>query len=372
MRFQQVIGQNRAKAKVLDAIERQRLPHALLISGPEGVGKLAFARAIAQLINCEQPINGDSCGICSQCRKIQKSIHPDIKYVVPIISGKEAGKQLLSEDFMDPFRSFIQDPYASIDQWHQKLGGENKQLFISVHEMRSLKRNIFLKSFEAKLKVLIIWQAEKINVQGANAFLKLLEEPPEKTIILLTCSDPSKLLTTIRSRCQEIMLERIESELIANYLCDFHHIEPLQASSLASIAEGSIGNAQKFLSETYQQINLRYMNWMRAIYTGNYHKIDQQISPIFQENKEFQLLFIIVAIQKLRNALLFRINLSEIAPITDEERDFQMNFSKIIDPSKVENMVKELNETRRFIMGNANARMVWVGLSLTLHKIIHH
>ncbi len=371
MQFKDVIGQPKAKEKFRDASQHNRLPHALLLTGPEGVGQLAIARALSQFINCLNPQQGDSCGECSQCKKNQKCIHPDIKFIYPIISAKESGKQLLAEDSMDSFRPMIvKNPYATLEDWSQLSGGENKQLIINVHEMRALKRNIFLKAFEASIKVIIIWYAEKMNVQAANAFLKLLEEPPDQTMLILTCSDSSKLLTTIRSRCQQLRLERLDTSSIAAFMRESYQMDHSRSEEVASISNGSIGNALQFISDSRQELNRQFVAWMRVVYIGNYGKIDQQISSVYQESKEFQLLFLNIAIHKLRNSFLFRMGVSSIAPISGEEMEFQSKFSSIVNYSKIEKMVKELEETKRYIAGNANAKMVWTGLSIALHQII--
>jgi len=210
VQFQELIGQADSGQRVREALQHNRLAHAIMLTGPAGVGKLAFANAIAQYVNCLNPTENDSCGKCSSCIKIRKAIHPDLRFVLPIISKTEGGKRYLTQDYFAQFRApFVEDPYFSFSQWQQTLGGESKQLFISVNEIRELKRNVFLKAFEAKYKVVIVWQAELINREGANAFLKLLEEPPDKTLIIMTCSDPTRLLTTINSRCQRIPLHRI-------------------------------------------------------------------------------------------------------------------------------------------------------------------
>lgn len=372
MRFQDLLGQTQAIDKVRDAISQERLPHALMLTGPEGVGKLAFAHALIQYVNCLQPKDGDSCGKCSNCIKIQKCIHPDLHYILPIISKKSDGKQQLTKDLLDQFRPlFLNDPYMSFSQWQSALGGESKQLMVSVHEIRELKRNIYLKSFEAPTKMVIIWQAERINVQGANAFLKLLEEPPGKTLIVMTCSDTSRLLSTIRSRCQQLRLQRVPGETISQYLTEKYEISTEDAETIASISEGSPGNAGQFLAESQNTIEQLYAEWLRAIYRGNFAGIQSKIEPIYQASKEFQRLFLSVALKKIRNALLFHLELYDIALLTPAEQSYQANFAQLVTPTKVEHIARALEESQRYIAGNANAQMVYTSLSLNMHRILH-
>ncbi|MEL7534428.1 MAG: hypothetical protein AAFN10_24190, partial [Bacteroidota bacterium] len=260
-------------------------------------------------------------------------------------------------------------PYFSFSQWQRTLGGESKQLFISVHEIRELKRNVFLKAFEAKYKVVIVWQAELINREGANAFLKLLEEPPDKTLIIMTCSDPSRLLTTINSRCQRIPLGRIPTTDIQDYLLK-REVELEAAEEIASISEGSIGNAKEYLSESSQAISTTYAEWMRSIYTGDYAKILAQTETIFKESKEFQKLFLQIAIKKMRDSLLYHLQTPELALATQKEKAFQERFSQVVNPEKVSRIAEELEKSRRSLSGNGNPQMVFTALSLRMHSII--
>ena len=369
--FRDIIGQEEAIATVREMIAQDRLAHALLLTGPAGVGKLALAQAIAQYVNCTSPREGDSCGRCPNCLKISKAIHPDLRFILPIISRTESGKRYLTEDYFPQFReAFVPDPYLSFGDWQRMLGGENKQLFISVHEVRALKRSIYLKAFEAPYKVVIVWNAERIRVEGANAFLKLLEEPPDRTLILMTCSDPSQLLTTINSRCQRLALRRLPPETIRQYLMERQSLPEAHAQELASIAEGSLGNAKEYLSESSQAMSSRYIEWLRAIYKGDYQQMHDQVEQIFKESKEFQKLFLAVGVKKLRDSLLYQLGAPQLALATEQEQAFQQNFSKLVDVKKVERMSDLMDQARQHLAGNINPQMTLMALSLRLHSVL--
>lgn len=371
MAFRDIIGQEEAISTVRDIIAHDRLAHALLLTGPAGVGKLALAQAIAQYVNCAAPQQGDSCGRCPNCLKISKAIHPDLRYILPIISKTEGGKRYLTEDYFPQFRkAFVDDPYFSFGDWQRTLGGENKQLFISVHEIRALKRSIYLKAFEAPYKVVIVWNTELIRIEGANAFLKLLEEPPERTLILMTCSDPSQLLSTINSRCQRLALKRLPPDQIQRYLIDQQGIAEHHAQELASIAEGSLGNAKAYLSESSQTMSGLYIEWLRAIYRGDYQQIHDQIEQLFKESKEFQKLFLTIGIKKMRDSMLYQIGTPQLALATEQEQSFQENFSKLVDPHKVERMSDLMDQARHHLAGNVNPQMTLMALSLRMHAIL--
>ena len=371
MRFQDLIGQEAAVGRVQEAIRHNRLAHALLLTGPGGVGKLALATAIAQYVNCVAPVDGDSCGRCPQCLKISRGVHPDLRYVLPIISKTSGGRRFLTADYFDEFRqAFFADPYFGFAAWQRMLGGDNKQLFISVHEIRDLKRGVYLKSFEGAYKCIIVWNAEYINTEGANAFLKLLEEPPDRTLILMTCSDPSLLLTTINSRCQRIPLARIPAEAIQAHLETRRGLAPAEARELAGIAEGSIANAQEFLTDSSQSLSRQYADWLRAVYMGDFQKIEEATEPIYQESKEFQKLFLQVAVRKMRDSLLFHLGQPDLALTTEAERSFHERFGAVVDPDKVDRMATEIEDSYRYLSGNAHPQMVFTALSLRMHAIM--
>ncbi|MEM6768505.1 MAG: DNA polymerase III subunit delta' [Bacteroidota bacterium] len=373
MKFQEIIGQEAAIRKVKDAIQDDRVPHAWLLTGPAGIGKLALAHAIAAYVNCQNQGELESCGKCANCLRIKKGVHPDIHYLLPIIAKKEKGKQLMTDDYLPQFReAWTQNAYLSLEDWQQLLEGENKQLGISVHEIRNLKKKVYLKAFEAPFKVVILWYAERINNQGANAFLKLLEEPPEKTLLLMTCDEPTALLKTILSRCQQLPMGRISTPLLQTYLEEEKQIEKEQAAEIAAIAEGSIGQALSLMGEAHQQNSQTFIAWMRTVYTGNMVKISEVIKPVSKASKENQKLFLALAIKKFRNALLFHVGMEEIALLGPGERQFQENFAKVLDAEKIEAIIEELESSLFQISRNVNADMVWVGLSINLFRIIRH
>jgi DNA polymerase III subunit delta' len=371
MQFRELMGQPEAVQSIRDAVSHNRLAHALLLTGPSGIGKLAFAHAIAQYINCLSPKDGDSCGTCSSCVKIQKGIHPDIRFILPIISKTEGGKRFLTDDYFDSFRQpFFADPYFSMGQWQQILGGDSKQLMISVHEIRELKRSIYLKAFEAKYKVVIVWNVEKINTEGSNAFLKLLEEPPDQTMFILTCSDPSLLLPTINSRCQRLALRRIDRDLVRQYLMEKKGADEGRATELAAVSEGSIGTASDMLQENSQVLGQLYINWLRATYSGDYQKITEEVEKIYKESKEAQKQFLHVSMQKLRDSLLFNLGMGERSLAMPDEQVFHSRFSQFVSPDKVERIAGEMEESLRHISGNANPQMVFTSLSLKMYGIL--
>ncbi len=365
------IGQEKTWNSFINSVQENRLSHALILNGVPGVGKLAFANAMAAYLNCDNPLENQPCGICSSCQKISKGLHPDVHYVFPIISKVQSGKALTSDDFIQDFRKhFFENPYLSLNQWASILDGENKQLGIFIHDIRELKRKLNLKAFEQKYKVVIIWYAEKINVEGANAFLKLLEEPTEKTILLLCVSDTSQLLPTIRSRCQSLYLQKLSPNDIKAYLETHFELDAQHAQELAFLADGSLSKAIDIANESNSSFSELYMEWMRNCYEGSIEKIQNTIEKITKNSRENQKLFLDFTLQKLRDAVLFQTGLEEFSSVTELDKEFLLKFSKFIQTKGIEGMVNEINQAYYYISRNANSQLVFMGISLKINAIL--
>jgi DNA polymerase-3 subunit delta' len=372
MQFKDIIGQSKAKSTFQKAVKEGRIAHALILRGRPGIGKLAFATAMAQMINCESPTETDSCGVCASCSKISKGIHPDVRYVVPIVSTGKDGKPALSDDFFPSFRdAFFGNPYYPFNEWVASMDGEAKQVGIRINEIRDLRRKITLKAFEAKYKVVIFWNAEKINPEAANAMLKLLEEPPERTIMIMTVSDSSQLLTTINSRCQRIQMHRVDDQEVAGFLQEKHHLSPDRALQVAQLSEGDISRALELVNETNKSIADLYMPWLRLCMKGNYWEVQDWVEGICKESKEFQKLFIGFALIKIRDSLLHSFNAFSLSSSTIEEKEFQEKFIKFLNMGSIEKMAKLLEESLYHVGRNVNPQMVFSVLSLRVHSLFN-
>ena len=203
MRFCDITGQEGIKAKLIQTVSDQRVSHAQLFFGPEGCGKLALAIAYAQYINCtnKQGIN-DSCGTCPSCIKYQKLIHPDLHFIYPVATTRRVTKKPQSKLFLEEWRKFLlENNYqAGLQGWYEAIGLENKQGIINADDCNEIITTLSYKSYESDYKVMILWMVEKLYYSAAPKILKILEEPPEKTLFLLISEDPDQIIKTIVSR----------------------------------------------------------------------------------------------------------------------------------------------------------------------------
>jgi DNA polymerase-3 subunit delta' len=197
---------------LIAAVKEDRISHAQLFSGAEGSAALPLAIAYAQFIACTNRFETDSCGVCNSCLKMGKLIHPDLHFTLPV-NQERSSTEIKTADFLVQWRNlFLKNPFIGLEDWSSTLDLGNKQPFISNFEAHEKIKALFFKSFESEYKFLIMWLPEKMRVEGANSLLKTLEEPPEKTLIILVTQDYESLLKTIISRTQLIKVPNYTSK----------------------------------------------------------------------------------------------------------------------------------------------------------------
>jgi len=372
MQFREVIGQQNTKQKLIQAFGEERVPHAQLLVGPPGNGKLALAVAFAQYINCTHQKNNDSCGECSSCRKYSKLIHPDLHFTFPVIKTAAIDKPT-SGDYMTKWRSyFLENPYPQYEKWMQIIADENKQGSIYVDEARELIRKLSQKSYEAEYKVSIIWLPETMNTTCANKILKILEEPPEKTLFILISEAEEKLLSTIRSRCQFIRVPKIaESDLT-------EALEPMAASTgtnPATIARLSRGNY--FLAqELMQNDEIRRFNFLQftLLMRNGYGRKLQEILSWSEEmagiGRVRQMSLLKYCGELLRENFLHNLKEPDLVYMDDQEFDFSKKFAPFINEKNVILLFREFESACVDVSMNGNAKLIFTDLGLKVSKLI--
>lgn len=380
MQFRDIIGQEEVKQQLRQAVRDGRIPHAQLFTGISGVGKLPLALAYAQYIACPNRTDEDSCGTCPTCLQYQKLQHPDLHFAFPIVKG-DAGD--VCDDFMDKFRSMILlQPYFDIDDWYRYLGVETKQGMIYEKESGEILRKLSLKSFGDGYKVMIIWLPEKMHVACANKLLKLLEEPPMKTVFLLVSEQPELLLTTIVSRTQEVRVPRLtEAEIAEVLLRDHSDVSPSLAADIAHMSSGSYLTALKVVDENEgnsQNFN-DFVALMRNAWLVGQKK---DYSALLQLRKwsldmadsnlgrEKQKAFLQYAQRQLRENYIYNFHCADMNYQTEAERNFSSKFAPFIHENNVERMMDELSKAEQQIAQNGNAKIIFFDLCLQMIVLV--
>ena len=276
MLFKDIVGQSEVKNKLIRSVRDNRIAHAQLFTGPEGTGKLMLAIAYAQYISCQNRGENDSCGVCSSCHKFEKLIHPDLHFVFPVNETKkkdedEKSASRQSDAFIRQWREAILfNPYISESQWYETIGLENKLGIINTAESSEVIKKLSLKSFEADYKTMIIWLPERMHINASNRLLKLIEEPPPKTLFLLITENMGALLSTILSRTQIVKILPLKREEIATALVERYRLSPGKAQDISRVANGNFQTALTLTTITEENPYFEmFRQLMRHCYSKN-------------------------------------------------------------------------------------------------------
>lgn len=375
MLFAEIIGLNEIKESLLQAVKQNHLAHALLFHGPDGSGALPLARALATYVNCEAPGESDACGTCAACTKNRKLIHPDFHMVFPAYGKGNDDEDSPSAAFIKEWRDMmLEHPFSTYDDWVLKLAANNKQLAISVQEARHIIRSLSLKPYEAPYKIMLIWLPEFMNQSAANAVLKVLEEPSYKTLFLLVCAQPEKMLPTVLSRTQKIQVRAFSDEEIEQYLIQQHQIDSTRANKLAHLADGSLREANQLLfapeDDDHQAV---FRDWMRLCYTkGKFQDVFPFSDQLAALSREQQKRFIQTGLEVLRECMLFNNGREDLLRMKDADREFVSKFAKVLSDGSIDRFQQELNTAYYHIERNANAKILFTDLTFTFKRIFQN
>lgn len=376
MLFREIIGQEDVKRQLRQGVREGRIAHAQLLTGEMGVGKLGLALAYAQYVNCPHRTEEDACGQCPSCLQYQKLQHPDLHFAFPIVKGDRGD---VCDDYLDTFRSMVLDgPYFNMDDWYSRLGSETKQAMIYEKESGEILRKLSLKSFGDGYKIMVIWQAEKMNVSCANKLLKLLEEPPHKTLFLLVTEHPEQMLATILSRTQEIRVPRLSEETISSALvAQRPEIGEQSARDLAHIANGSFLAALKLadMSDENQGYFDDFVALMRNAWLVGQKKDYAALLELkkwslsmadAKEGREKQKAFLQYVQKQIRENYIYNYHCPDMNYQTEAERQFSSKFAPFIHEGNVERMMEELGKAEQQISQNGNAKIIFFDLCLQM------
>ena len=376
MRFSDIIGQEEVKRQLRQAVRDGRIAHAQLFTGIAGIGKIGLALAYAQYLACPHRTADDSCGQCPSCLQYQKLQHPDLHFAFPIVKS-DAGD--VCDDYMDKWRGLLtEQPYFDIEDWYRTLGVETKQGMIYEKESSEILRKLSLKSFSDGYKVMVIWQPEKMNATCANKLLKLLEEPPVKTLFLLISEQPEQLLSTILSRVQEIRVPRLEKQVIAHALHKtYNWLSEEDATDIAHMSNGSYLTALRVMNESNDTqgyfddfVALMRNAWLvgqkkdySALLKLRQWSMDMADSKV---GREKQKAFLQYAQRQIRENYIYNLGNSEMNYQTKQERAFSTKFAPFIHDGNVERMMNELSKAETQIAQNGNAKIIFFDLCLQM------
>ena len=372
MKRKEVIGQEEVWQRLITMVREDGLPHAIMLCGPQGCGKMALALAFASYLICQNREGHDeACGECRQCKMLEKWGHPDLLFSYPTIKTPNMGSEHkpVSEDFAEEWRNMIsRSPYFNIEQWMTEIGAENQQAIITAGESDELNRKLSLKSSQGGYKVSVIWLPERMNIECANKILKLIEEPPSQTIFIMVSENPDNLLETIRSRVQRIDVKKTDNESIQKALVGKYGISEDDAMRVARLANGDWLTAVSELSADGEnkEFLADFQSLMRLAYQRNVRELKHWSENINSYGREKQKRFLTYFLRMIRESFMYNFQQPELSYMTSQEEAFTANFARFVNENNILQITELANKAIRDISQNANGKIVFFDMALQM------
>jgi DNA polymerase-3 subunit delta' len=373
MLFKEIIGQQEVKQRLLNMIRDDRTPHALLLFGPQGTGKLALAVAMAQYLSCGDRLEDDACGICPSCMKFAKLVHPDLHFVVPVLKTSKVSKDPVSDHYIEEWReAFLNNYYLNENQWYEAIGAENKQGVINKEEALQIIKKLGFKPYESDYRMMVIWLPEKMNQSAANKLLKLVEEPPDKTLMILASENTDRILPTILSRTQLLHVPPLGKTEVKEALLN-------QAGADLSLVEDAVrrcGGDYNLALQTVQEDEQTllyfelFTTMMRLAYARNIIELNDWVDRVAGLGRERQKQLINYALRLLRENFMLHMENEVLNYMSSREAGFSERFSPFIHEGNVYNLVESFSEAGNHIEANGNPRIILMDLSIRVIRLL--
>lgn len=368
MKFSDITGHKSTIDSLRDLVDTDHIPHAILLGGQEGIGKMRVARAFVSYLYCMNRTNGDSCGRCPACLQNSHHNNPDIHYIFPRIGA--AQKNI--ESFLPQWFEFLDThSFMPKEEWARAIDAGNSLPAIYRNDAAEISRTAALSSFAYRYKTYVIWMPEKMQAACANALLKLLEEPFPDTIFILVSNEPDKLLPTIFSRTQRFNLKPLkESEVISILTSEGMSLH--EAQEVASLAEGNMIKAFDIAGEggEINEFSTLFMQMMRLAYSHNVAALRMLSDSIAAMGREKNARFLAYCGRLIRENFIYNLQSLELNAMTRREQEFSVRFSPFINYKNVERLMAEIQKAHDDILRNANGRLVMFDFMLKVMMLL--
>ena len=371
MRFADITGNEEIKSDLRAMADSGKIPHALLISGPPGIGKMLMARAFISYINCEHPSNGDSCGLCPSCRRIDAGNNPDLHYIYPVCKSSSP-RRSISADYAEQWRQMLKDsPYMDPAHWNTLLQVGNSQPTIYVDEADNISVQSAMSNYADKYKIFLIWLPEKMRTDTANKLLKLLEEPFADTLFICVSNEPGLILPTVYSRLRRLQMNAPSADQMTAALIRMG-ISPDRSASVARLAEGSMLKAVQIISSSGESEEFAgyFRNAMRYAYARKAESLKRLSEDLAMMGREKSLRALDYFARMTRENFIANLCSPPLNVMTPDEEDFSRKFAPFIHAANVEGIIREIDSARLDISRNANSKLVWFDFLLQLMLLL--
>ncbi|NOT77285.1 MAG: DNA polymerase III subunit [Cyclobacteriaceae bacterium] len=373
MRFSDIPGLNEIKQKLIRSAKDGKIAHAQLFMGREGALNLPLAIAYVTYLHCTNRGETDACGTCSACTKNLKYIHPDTHFVFPVSNVKaDKDDDRFRADTMKNWRAFLlEQPFGNVSDWTTSYGGEDKQAIISREESREIVKTLSLKPFESPIKAMIIWQPEYMHSSAANGILKIVEEPPPNTFFILVSNNAERLLPTILSRTQHVLVPLLSDDDLEKFLSQQPGLEEKKKRKIIGDAEGNVRLALSLIETEEEDNHERMARWMRACFKRDYATFLALMDEFHEADRLQQQSLLHYTLTMMREALLTLSGADSILRSRDAEQKFIQDFSKVMTVSRIERANHLITDATYHLERNGSAKMIFLDLSLQLSKVMN-
>lgn len=370
MLFKDIVGQKETIHHLVQQVNNESISHAQLFLGNPGYGGLPLALAFVQYLFCEQKSNEESCGQCSSCKKVLDLQHPDLHFSFPVVQAIDKK----SDAFLPQWREQIKEqPYFNLTQWLKRIDEKERKPIIGTEESLEIIKKLNLKSYEGGYKVMIIWMAEEMNATCSNKLLKILEEPPAKTLFILLCESQENILQTIISRTQIMKVPRIGISEFSAYLRAKHQVNIQIADSVSSRADGSYIDALEILGDHQETDENRdlFIKLMRVCYKKDVIPMMDWAEEANTLSRDRQKIFLKYCLHMFRQSMLRNYTENQLTRVSEEEDAFLKNFARFVSGKNVLDFMDSFNEAHYHIDRNANAKLLFTNLCFKVMRYIH-
>ncbi|HWA34787.1 MAG TPA: hypothetical protein VG737_11680 [Cyclobacteriaceae bacterium] len=370
MKFSDIPGLSEIKSRLVNSVKDGKVAHAQLFIGRDGALNLPLALAYATYLHCINRGKDDACGTCPACSKNLKYIHPDTHFVFPLSNVKgDKDDERFRADIMKAWRTFLlEQPFGNLGDWTMSYGGEDKQAIISREESREIVKTLSLKPFESPFKIMIIWQPEYMHPSAANGILKIVEEPPPNTFFLLVSNNPERLLPTILSRTQHVVVPLLADKDLGEFLAKQPGVDDKKLAKVTAEAEGNLRLAQELLVSEVEDHHEWMAQWMRICYKKDYTSMVGLADQFHEFDRLQQQSFLHYTLSMMRETLLELSGAHDMLRTRNGEQKFVQGFSKFLSVPKIERTNQLITDASMHLERNGSAKMIFLDLSLQISK----
>lgn len=370
MQFKDVPGHAEIKKQLIQAVNADRISHAQLFLGKLGHGGFPLTLAFLSYLFCENKSEEDSCGTCPSCKKIATMQHPDVHFTFPTV---QAIAKTSDEQFQEWSKFILENPFSNLNEWITASDPKGRKPIISIHQSEAIVKKLALKAFSGGYKVSVIWMADTMNDVCANKLLKIIEEPPAKTLFFLLVEQQETIMPTILSRTQLKKLKQLSNNDITTYLSQKGNVNQELVQSCIARAEGNLGTTLALLNAQNSTVQNRtlFIELMRVCYKKDVVPMMDWAVKMAEFGREEQKDFLLYALYMIRQSMMKNYTEEQLLRASQEEIDFLKKFARFITGNNVMNFTKLFDEAHYYVERNAHAKLLFTNITFEVMRYIH-